>query len=156
MRIALLTVGRTKDQKLREAGDGYIQRLGHYTTFIEQHVAEERALKSRRINQILTAEGERLLKAVPDRAYLVAMDIGGQAVDSAGLARKIEETAARSVGTITFTIGGAFGLAEEVVKKADWRLSLSKMTLPHEMARLVLLEQLYRAFTILRGESYHK
>lgn len=156
MRIALLTVGRCKDQKLREAGDGYVKRLGHYTTFVEHHVAEERAPKGRPVDQIRAAEGKRLIKIVPDRAYLVALDLEGQSVDSTGLARKIEEIAARSVGTIAITIGGAFGLAQEVVLMADWQLSLSKMTLPHEMARLVLLEQLYRAFTIMRGESYHK
>ena len=156
MRIALLTVGRCKDQKLREAGDGYVKRLGHYTTFVEQHVAEEKAPKSRPIDQILAAEGKRLIKIVPDRAYLVALDREGQSVNSTGLAEKIEKIAAGSAGTIAIAIGGAFGLAQEVVQRADWRLSLSKMTLPHEMARLVLLEQLYRAFTIMRGESYHK
>ncbi len=161
MRIALLTVGRCKDPPLREAGDGYAKRLGHYTTFVEKHVAEERASKGRGsrshgIRQIVAAEGERILGAVPDRAYLVAMDAAGESVDSAGLARKIEEIATRSVAVLTFAIGGAFGLSDEVITRTDWRLSLSTMTLPHEMARLILLEQLYRAFTIVRGENYHK
>ena len=87
---------------------------------------------------------------------MVALDVGGQSVDSEGLSRKIEEVAARSVSTLVFTIGGPFGLSDAILKRADWRFSLSRMTYPHEMARLILLEQLYRAFTIMRGEKYHK
>ena len=156
MRIALLTVGQAKDAALRQAADGYVKRLSRYTPFSEQHVLEEKAPKKRPVAKILEPEGERLIRAIPDHAYVVALDVGGRSVDSEGLSRKIEEVAARSVSTLVFTIGGPFGLSDAILKRADWRFSLSRMTYPHEMARLILLEQLYRAFTIMRGEKYHK
>jgi 23S rRNA (pseudouridine1915-N3)-methyltransferase len=105
---------------------------------------------------IRAAEAERIMKRVPATAELVALTRGGTAWDSVELARELESRAVHGTGDVAFVIGGALGLGEEVLRSARLRLRLSDFTLPHDLARLVLLEQLYRAGTIVRGEPYHK
>ena len=105
--------------------------------------------------QTLTAEGERLLKLVPNGSYLIVLDVYGKELSSEELSAKIDDLTVQGVSSITFLIGGAFGLSPEVRKAADLKLSFSKMTFTHQMVRLLLVEQIYRAFKISRGEKYH-
>jgi 23S rRNA (pseudouridine1915-N3)-methyltransferase len=119
-------------------------------------IKEERASKGLLPRDIIDREGERILRAIPTNTYLVALVSGGESCASERLAERFSDLMLRGNSKITFIIGGAFGLSEKITDLADLRLSLSAMTFPHEFARVILLEQIYRAFTIIRGESYHK
>ena len=155
MQITLLTIGRCRDRALIEMAARYADRIARYATFEARELREESAA-SRSRDDVLAREGRRLLDACPPNAAVIALDAAGETLDSEQFARKLEHQAVHGVSRVTLLVGGAFGLSQEVIHRADWRLSLSPMTMPHELARVVLLEQLYRAFTIIRGESYHK
>ena len=144
MRIAIIAVGKVKQPGMRAEIDEYLQRVRRYASCdeIELKDASPRELE------------ERFTRALPARATVVALEVEGRAHDSPGFARFIGECELRSVGTVAFLIGGADGLPAPVSKRADLALSLSKLTMPHRLARLVLAEQLYRAFSILRNEPY--
>lgn len=139
MRYRLVAVGRVKDPSLRAACDGYLARLRHYARLEEREVKDE----------------GRILEAIPQDSRLVALSRAGEPWTSAELAERTArwELDARDV---TFAIGGADALPDEVLGKAEWKWSLSRMTFPHELARVLLYEQLYRAYTIRRGEPYHR
>ncbi len=156
MHIALVAVGRCRKAYIKEGVQDYAKRIGHYATFDQFEVSDERSAKGLQINELARREGERILRATPKGFYTVALDVAGQATDSDGLANRLSDLGLGGRNRVAFWVGGAFGLSGEVIQEADWRLSLSEMTLPHELARLVLLEQIYRAFTIIRGENYHK
>lgn len=155
MRLTLLVVGRVRGS-LADPVREYEERLRHYFSFEVIEVKEESASGGRTPQQVMAAEGERLLARVPSGAELVVLDRTGRSWSSEDLARHLERLAVEAHPGMALVIGGAHGLSEEVVRRADRRLSLSTMTLPHELARLVITEQLYRAGTILRGEPYHK
>ncbi len=106
--------------------------------------------------QILKAEGERILQKIPERTYLIALCIEGKEMTSEGLSQKLSELMTSERGRFTFVIGGSLGLWDEIKKKADLRLSFSKMTFPHQLMRVILLEQIYRCFRIMYNEPYHK
>ena len=155
MKATLLVVGRVKGvmaDPIRE----YEQRIRHYFSFEVVEVKEESASRGRSPQQVMEGEGERLLGRVPAAAEVMALHRTGDAWSSEKLARHLERLAVGSHPGIALIIGGAFGLAPAVLARADRLLSLSALTLPHELARLVISEQLYRAGTILRGEPYHK
>ena len=155
MKVTLLVVGRAKGamaDPIRE----YEQRIRHYFAFDVVEVKEESAARGQTPAQVMEAEGERLLGRVPPGFEVVALHRSGSSWSSEKLARHLEELAVGSHPGMALMIGGAFGLAPAVLERADRTLSLSAMTLPHELARLVVTEQLYRAGTILRGEPYHK
>lgn len=154
MQITLLCVGKLKAQPFRDGVAEYAKRLGRYTTLKQVDVKEERG--NQPVEIVLAREGERLLQALPNRAFAVALDPTGQTGTSEDLAKRLSSLALNGKSRIAFLIGGAFGLSDAVFARADIRLSLSRMTFPHELARLILVEQLYRAFTIQRGEPYHK
>ena len=156
MEITLLTIGRCRTPYLQEGGTDYASRIGRYARLNHMEVKEERAAEGMSASEIVRREGERLLRAIPQNAFVVALDPAGQTCRSEDLAERISQLGLQGKSRIVIVIGGAFGLAPEVIRKSDWRLSLSPMTFPHELARLILLEQIYRAFTILRGERYHK
>jgi len=156
MRITVIAVGKCRKPYIREGVRDYSDRIGHYASLDQTEVAEERGSKGVDIAHVVRREGERILKATPKDAFTIALDPGGKAAGSEDLARRLSDLGLSGRSRAAFWIGGAFGLAREVVQAADWRLSLSAMTFPHELARLILLEQVYRAFTIIRGESYHK
>ncbi len=138
VKIRVLAVGKLKEAHYRDAVDEYLGRLRHYATIEEVEVRDDAALK----------------KAIPPRAHVVALTIDGKPRSSEELAARIEELAGR-VNELAFIIGGADGIPADVVAQAHEKLSLSRMTLPHRLARLVLVEQLYRAMTIRKGEPYH-
>lgn len=156
MQITLVTVGRFKDACYQGAAQSYIKRLKHYVAYDEIEVREERGGKNARVSDIIEKEGHRLLSALPSDATVVALGPSGKLCRSEILAKRLNDLRVQRKSRLIFLIGGPFGLASRVLSRADWHLSLSPMTFPHELARVILLEQLYRAFTIIRGENYHK
>ena len=156
MRIFLVAVGRCRETSIRDGIGDYARRLSHYASVKQVEVKAERARKSVSRAEILAKEGGRLLQAIPQNAYTIVLDLEGESCGSADLSDRLARLGVEGKSRVAFVIGGAFGLAPAVIERADWRLSLSRMTFPHEMARLILFEQIYRAFTIIRGEDYHK
>lgn len=156
MKVTVLCVGRVKG-RLAPAIREYEERAGHYWRLqvreVDAGLGKRAKLDSLEVRR---AEGARLLAMLPQDGEVVALSREGRAVSSRDLAVLLEDRAVRSVPEVTFVIGGAFGLGDEVLKRSGLRLALSALTLPHEVARLVLAEQLYRAGTISRNEPYHK
>jgi 23S rRNA (pseudouridine1915-N3)-methyltransferase len=144
MRLLLLPVGKIKRSPVREVLDDYLQRVRHYLP------CDEIELKDGSEAEV----AERIEKHLPERARVVALEVDGKAFDSKALAGYLERCERDAVGTLVFLIGGAYGLPPAVSRRAELRLSLSAMTFPHRLARVMLAEQLYRACTIRRGEPY--
>lgn len=154
MKISLVCVGRPRSP-LAEPISQYEGRILHYFPF-EAVEVKESGRGGQPLARLLEEEGERLLARVPKRNELVALHRLGSRWSSESLAGHLAEGGLNGIAGISFLIGGAFGLSKQVLDRADHLISLSAMTLPHELARLVLAEQLYRAGTIMRGEPYHK
>jgi 23S rRNA (pseudouridine1915-N3)-methyltransferase len=156
VRVTVLCVGGVKG-KLARAIHEYEERAGHYWRFRVREV-EAGLGKRTKIDpqEVRRSEGNRILSHLPEAGDVIALTRTGKAMGSRDLAGFLEDRAVRSVPEVTFVIGGAFGLAEEVLRRSALRLAISALTLPHEVARLVLAEQLYRAGTISRNEPYHK
>jgi len=150
MRIALLTVGKCRQACFMAGIADYTSRIDRYAKLDFKAIREERVGRSVKPEEIRQKEANRLLEAVPKGAYTVALDPKGE------MSNRISKLGLEGKSLMAFFIGGALGLSSQVVNAANWKLSLSRMTFPHEMAQLILLEQLYRAFTIQRGEKYHK
>lgn len=144
MRVRIIAVGKAKDRDLRSLLGDYYARIGRYAKL------EEVELKDGKEAEV----SERLSRSIPERSRVVALEVDGRSLSSHELSRWIDRAENDSVQTVVFLIGGSYGLPPEVSKRADLRLSLSAMTLPHRLARLVLAEQVYRAFSISRGEPY--
>ena len=155
MRLRIIVVDRTRSRFLIEGESFYLDRLGRYVRTEWVQVKPTKIKKGRPVLDILAAEGESILRNLLSDDYLVALDRSGRALDSEGLASWIEALSL-SQDRIAFVIGGPLGLSNTVLERAHEILSLSQLTLTHEMSRLLLLEQLYRAFTIIHGEKYHK
>jgi len=153
-KITLVAVGRLKERYWREAADEYLKRLRPYAQVEVAEVADRDVTRDERRARV--EEGVDALRALPDATWVVALDIGGKARSSEAFARHLARLADERRSSVAFVIGGAAGLAPEVLARADERFSLGPMTLPHQLARVVLLEQLYRAFRIQRGEPYHR
>ena len=154
MRLTVIAVGRLKERYWREAADEYLKRLSPYATVRVVEVDDRDS--GRDEARALAEEGASVLRAVPDKAHVVALDIGGKQLSSEAFARRLAALGLDGRSNVTFVIGGSVGLSAAVLARADDKLSLGAMTLPHNMARVVLLEQVYRAFRINRGEPYHK
>jgi 23S rRNA (pseudouridine1915-N3)-methyltransferase len=154
MIVHVLAVGRVKDAALSEACDAYASRIRHHQR-LEIREVREAGRRERDAAGARRLEGEALLDAVPSGSHVVALTRGGEARSSEELADLLERWREQA-RDVAFLVGGAHGLDPALLDRAHQRLTLSSMTLPHELARLVLLEQLYRAMTILRGEPYHK
>lgn len=155
MKVWVLAVGRPRPL-LRAAIEEYEQRAARYWSLESIEVRAEKAVPGMPNDRVRSAESARLLERVSANAELVALTRAGEPWDSAQLAHHLQDLAVSGRPGIAFLIGGALGLSAEAVNRASRRLSLSALTLPHELARLVLTEQLYRAGTIVRGEPYHK
>ncbi|GAB4281164.1 MAG: 23S rRNA (pseudouridine(1915)-N(3))-methyltransferase RlmH [Coriobacteriia bacterium] len=154
MRISILAVGRLKERWWSQAADEYLKRLGPFARTEVLEVPDRDV--SRQEDAAVAREGDDLLRALPEGAYVVALDSSGKERTSEELAAWLEQRMLGGVSHIAFVVGGAAGLDRRVVERADESLSLSAMTFPHQMARVILLEQLYRAFKIIRGEPYHR
>ena len=152
--ITIVAVGKLRERHWRTAQEAYVQRLQHYTNLGLIEVKDVVG-KSQTDSVAVAREGERLLAAVPRGARVIAMTAGGQKMTSPGLSDYLQAQL-ETYGELAFLIGGPLGIDPAVAAAAPERLSLSPLTFTHEMARVILLEQLYRAFTILHGEPYHK
>ncbi|HUE96555.1 MAG TPA: 23S rRNA (pseudouridine(1915)-N(3))-methyltransferase RlmH [Longimicrobiaceae bacterium] len=154
MKVALLCVGKPRGP-VADAIEAYEARIGRYFSF-EAIEVKETAHRSQPVPRVVEEEGERILARVPQHHELVALHRPGKAWSSEALASHLADAGLRGTAGVAFVIGGAYGLSSPLLERADHLMSLSSMTLPHELARLVLSEQLYRAGTIVRGEPYHK
>jgi len=159
MKITILTVGKIKEKYLRDAIAEYSKRLSRYAKLEIIEVADEKtpdnASETVETN-IKNKEAERLLKYIRDDAYLITLEIKGKQLTSEELAQKIDTLGVQGTSHIIFVIGGSLGLGEEVLKRSNYALSFSKMTFPHQLMRVILLEQVYRSYRIMNGEPYHK
>lgn len=154
MRVTVVAVGHLKERWWREAAGEYVRRLGPYADVREVEIGDRDVTGDEA--RALREEGEALLRSLPRGARVIALEIGGRGMSSEAFAERLEDLRVGGVSHVAFVVGGAAGLAPEVLARADERLSLGPMTLPHQMARVVLLEQLYRAYRITRGEPYHR
>ena len=159
MKITVIAVGKIKEKFYRDAVAEYERRLGRYCKpeiiQVEDEKTPDRA-NANLTDLVKKKEAERILKYLREDAYVIVLDIRGKAYDSEEFATQIESLATKGVSHIQFVIGGSLGLHEEVCKKADLTVSFSKMTFPHQLMRVILLEQIYRAYRIISGEPYHK
>lgn len=159
MQIDIICVGKVKEQYLRDAIAEYSKRLGRYCKLNILEVADEKTPEhaSEGVErQIKAKEGERIAKHIKPGAYVIALAIDGQQVTSEGFARKIDQLGIQGVSHIQFVIGGSIGMDDAILRQANYKLSFSKMTFPHQLMRVILLEQVYRAYKINAHESYHK
>ncbi len=155
MHVTLLTVGKTDVPWVRESLNIYVSRLCHYVPFTLTEIPELKNVSSLDSAQIKFREGELILKAVKPSDELVLLDERGREYSSLEFSSMLEEKMSRGGRDLVFVIGGAYGFAQKVYDRADGKISLSRMTFSHQMVRTIFAEQLYRAFTIMRGEPYH-
>ncbi|HIX84275.1 MAG TPA: 23S rRNA (pseudouridine(1915)-N(3))-methyltransferase RlmH [Candidatus Megamonas gallistercoris] len=158
MKISIVTAGKIKEKYLKDGIAEFAKRLKPFTQLEFIEINEEKMKDNpspAEKTAVLKTEGERLLKKVPAGSYLIVLDVIGKSISSEELSKKIDLLTLQGQSHITFLIGGAFGLSEEVRSCADERISFSRMTFTHQMIRLLLVEQIYRAFKISRGEKYH-
>lgn len=157
--VKLISVGKMKERHYIAAFEEYRKRLGAYCRFESEELPEQRLPENpsqKEIDDALKKECALIQKRIPPRAVLVAMCVEGEGKTSPELAGLIQSWAASGSSTLCFVTGGSFGLSGELKRQARLRLSMSKMTFPHHLARVMLCEQLYRAFTIIEGSRYHK
>lgn len=157
MNISFITVGKLKEKYLKQGIDEYLQRLSSYAKVEVVEVADEKApeeLSLAEMEMVKQKEGERILEKLGRDTYVIALDIEGKQKSSEEFAESLDKLATYGRSKITFVIGGSLGLSDDVLKRADEKLSFSKMTFPHQLMRLVLAEQVYRSFRINRGEPY--
>ena len=158
MRITIVCAGKIKEKYLSDGIEEFQKRLKPFTQLEIREIQEEKMKDSpspAEKEQILRREGERLLARVPENSWLYVLDVHGKGLSSEELAAEISELGLQGKSSITFLIGGPFGLSDEVRQAADKRISFSRLTFTHQMVRLLLVEQIYRAFKINRGEKYH-
>ena len=159
MKITLITVWKIKEKYLKDAIAEYSKRLSKYCKLEVIEVADEKTPDQASENveqQIRKKEGERILRYVKEDAYVITLEIGGTMLDSVAFAKKIETLGVQGKSHIIFIIGSSIGLGEDVLKRSDYGLSFSKMTFPHQLMRVILLEQVYRSYRIIEGAPYHK
>lgn len=159
MKISVVCVGKVKEKFYRDAIDEFSKRLSRYCKLEIIEVADEKTpdqASETEVKLIKDKEGDRILKSIKDDAYVICLCIDGKSLSSEELAEKMEQITIQGSSHICFVIGGSLGLADSVVKRADFKLSFSKMTFPHQLMRVILLEQVYRAYRIINHEPYHK
>ena len=159
MKITILCVGKIKEKYFTGAIEEYAKRLSRYCKLEIIEVADEKTpdgASEALEEQIKQKEAERLMKYIPEDAYVMVLAILGKQLTSEELSDKINELGVRGTSHIVFIIGGSIGLGQEVLKRSNYGLSFSKMTFPHQLMRVILLEQIYRSYRIINGEPYHK
>lgn len=155
MTIKLLTIGKTDDSALQKLIDTYVNRLGHYNKFELEILPDLKKTKNLSVDQQKSAEGKLIIDKLNTSDFVVLLDENGKQFSSEGFSEYIQKRLNSGMKQLIFIIGGPYGFSEEVYSRANGKLSLSKMTFSHQMVRLFFVEQLYRAFTILRNEPYH-
>ncbi len=159
MKITIVCVGKIKEKFYRDALVEYTKRLSRYCSLSITEVADEKTKEQASDVEcaiIKDREGERILKSIREDGYMIALAIDGKNLDSVELSKKIENLALTGKSNLYFVIGGSLGLSDEVMKRADYKLSFSRMTFPHQLMRVILLEQIYRSYRIINHEPYHK
>lgn len=159
MKITIISVGKIKEKYLKDAIAEYAKRLGKYCRLEIIEVADEKTpdQASETVEEGIRAkEAERILKNIKDDMYVITLEIQGKMLTSEELADKIEMLGIQGKSSIAFVIGGSIGLGKAVLDRSDFALSFSRMTFPHQLMRVILLEQIYRGFRIINGEPYHK
>ncbi|MBU5294433.1 23S rRNA (pseudouridine(1915)-N(3))-methyltransferase RlmH [Anaerosalibacter bizertensis] len=159
MNIIIIGVGKIKEKFMQEGIKEYSKRLSRYCKLKILEVADESTpenLSEKGIEIIKEKEGKRILSKISNNSYIISLDIKGKNFSSEEFSKKIEDIALGGTNDITFIIGGSLGLSEEILNKSNLKLSFSKMTFPHQLMRMILLEQIYRGFRIMKGEPYHK
>ena len=159
MKITVITVGKIKEKYLKDAIDEYTKRLSKYCKLEIVEVTDEKTPDNASEvaeEAIRAKEAERILKYVKEDAYIITLEINGKQLSSEELAEKIEKLGVQGTSHIAFIIGGSIGLGKEILAKSNYALSFSKMTFPHQLMRVILLEQVYRSYRIINGEPYHK
>lgn len=159
MKITICTVGKVKEKFFRDAISEYAKRLGRYCRLEIVEVDDESTLDRASdvvCEAIKQKEGARLLAHIKEDSYVIALAIEGKKMDSVELSQKLEKLGISGSSNLVFVIGGSLGLSKEVLDRADFKLSFSDMTFPHQLMRVILLEQIYRSFRIMKNEPYHK
>jgi 23S rRNA (pseudouridine1915-N3)-methyltransferase len=159
MNITIITVGKIKEKYLKDAIDEYKKRLSRYCKLEVIELQDEKTpdnASEKEEEIIRSKEGELILKYVKDNMFVITLEIQGKLLTSEELAAQVKELGVRGESNIAFIIGGSLGLAKAVQQRSNYKLSFSKMTFPHQLFRVMLLEQVYRAFRIIHGEPYHK
>ncbi|MDW5299672.1 MAG: 23S rRNA (pseudouridine(1915)-N(3))-methyltransferase RlmH [Sedimentibacter sp.] len=159
MKITIISVGKIKEKFFSDAINEYAKRLSKFCIFIEEVIPDEKAdenFSTSQIEQVKSKEGTKILNKISKNSYVVALDIKGTQLSSEELAQKINTLGIEGTSDITFIIGGSNGLSKDVLERAAYKLSFSKMTFPHQLFKVILTEQIYRAFKINAGEAYHK
>ncbi|WP_247913091.1 23S rRNA (pseudouridine(1915)-N(3))-methyltransferase RlmH [Streptococcus sp. oral taxon 431] len=159
MKIKIVTVGKLKEKYLKDGIAEYSKRISRFATVEMVELADEktpdRASDSEN-EKILDLEGNRILSKIGDREFVVVLAIEGKTLSSEEFSKQLEQASINGYSTLTFVIGGSLGLSPQVKNRANLSLSFGRLTLPHQLMRLVLVEQIYRAFTIQQGSPYHK
>ena len=159
MKITLITVGKIKEKYLKDAIAEYSKRLSRYCKLEIVEVADEKTPDNASDtveDAIRDKEGERILKYIKEDAYVITLERAGKMLTSEEMAEKIDKLGVQGTSHIIFIIGGSIGLGREILKRSDYALSFSKMTFPHQLMRVILLEQIYRSYRIINHEPYHK
>lgn len=159
MKITILCVGKLKEKFMRDAVSEYQKRLSRYIKLEVIETADEKTpehASEKEQNGIRDKEGERLIKHIKAEDYVIALAIDSPQYDSVAFSKKLEQYGITGKGNIVFVIGGSLGICESVLQRADERISFSKMTFPHQLMRVILLEQIYRGYRIMKNEPYHK
>ena len=158
MKVTLICVGKVKEKFYRDAIKEYEKRLGAYIKLNTIEISDEKVKveNDSEIALVMEKEGNNILSKIKDNQYVITLEILGKNLSSEEFASKIDNLMLTGKSDITLVIGGSYGLSDNVKKRSDFALSFSKMTFPHQMMRVVLLEQVYRAYRIITGASYHK
>jgi len=159
MNVTILCVGKIKEKFYKDAILEYSKRLSKYCSLNIVEVSDEKTIENASDNEISIIkekEGSRILKNIKERDYVIALAIEGKQHDSVSFSRYIENLGVSGQSSLVFIIGGSLGLSDEVMKRSNYQISFSKMTFPHQLMRVILLEQVYRAMRIANNEPYHK
>ena len=159
MKFTIISVGKIKEKFFTDAINEYAKRLSKFCKLIEEIIPDERAdenFSQSEIEQVKIKEGIKIFNKIPKNSYVFVLDVKGKQLSSEELAEKINTLGIDGISDITFVIGGSNGLSQDILDIANFKLSFSKMTFPHQLFKVILLEQIYRAFKINAGETYHK
>lgn len=159
MNITIICVGKLKEKYLINGINEYSKRLSRYCKLNIIEIQDEKApenISQKEIEQIKDTEGNKILRYIKEDMYVIALDIQGKMLTSEELSKHVSKLGVQGKSNIVFVIGGSVGLSKKILERANYKLSFSKMTFPHQLMRLILLEQIYRSFKIIKGEPYHK
>lgn len=159
MNIRIVAVGKIKEKYIQEGIKEFSKRLSRYCSLDIVEIDDEKApenLSEKEMDIVKNKEGDRILAKIPQNSFIISLVIQGRQLSSEELSEKVDDLMINGINDITFVIGGSLGLSTDVIDKSNFKLSFSKMTFPHQLMRLILLEQVYRGFRIMKNEPYHK